>query len=32
MVTGMSREELVSGLVGVGEKEMTGEDQAGIDA
>jgi predicted ester cyclase len=32
MVAGMSREELVSGLIGVGEKEMTGEDQAGIDA
>lgn len=32
MVAGMSRDELVSGLVRIGEKEMTGEDQAEIDA
>jgi len=31
-VAGMSRDELVSGLVRVGEKEMTGEDQAEVDA
>jgi hypothetical protein len=27
----MSRDELVSGLVRIGEKEMTGEDQAEVD-
>ena len=32
MVVDMSRDQLVSGLVRIGEKEMTGEDQAGIDA
>jgi predicted ester cyclase len=31
-VAGMSRDELVSGLVRIGEMEMTGEDQAEIDA
>ncbi len=31
MVAGMSRDELVSGLVRIGEKEMTGADQAEID-
>ena len=31
-VAGMSRDELVSGLVRIGEKEMTGEDQPEIDA
>jgi predicted ester cyclase len=32
MVAGMSRDALVSGLVRIGEKEMTGEDEAEIDA
>jgi hypothetical protein len=32
MVEPMSREELVSGLVSVGEKEMAGEDEAEVDA
>jgi hypothetical protein len=29
---GMGRDELVSGLVRIGEKDMTGEDQAEVDA
>ena len=32
MVAGMSRDELVSGLVRIGELEITGEDQAAVDA
>ena len=32
MVAGMSRDELVSGLVRIGEMMVTGEDQAEIDA
>jgi hypothetical protein len=28
----MTREQLVSGLVRIGEKEMTGEDEAEVDA
>jgi predicted ester cyclase len=32
MVAGMTREELVSGLVRIGEKELTGEDEAEVDA
>src|SRR5690242_14279026 len=32
MVAGITREELVSGLVRIGEKEMTGEDEAEVDA
>ena len=32
MVAGMSRDELVSGLVRIGELEITGEDQAVVDA
>jgi hypothetical protein len=32
MVAGMSRDELVSALVRIGEKEMTGDGQAEIDA
>ena len=31
MVAGMTREELVSGLVRIGEKELTGEDEAEVD-
>jgi hypothetical protein len=32
VVAGGGREELVSGLVRIGEKEMTGEDEAEVDA
>jgi predicted ester cyclase len=32
VVAGASREEIVSGLVRIGEKEMTGEDEAEVDA
>jgi hypothetical protein len=32
MVAGMSRDELVSGVVRIGELEVSGEDQAEIDA
>src|SRR4051812_42556138 len=32
MVAGMSRDELVSGLVRIGELEVSGEDQAAVDA
>ncbi len=32
MVEAVSREQLVSGLVRIGEKEMTGEDEAEVDA
>ncbi len=32
MVAGMTREELVSGLVRIGEQELTGEDEAEVDA
>jgi predicted ester cyclase len=32
MVAGMSRDELVSGLVRIGELEVSGEDQAEVDA
>jgi predicted ester cyclase len=32
MVAGMSRDELVSGLVRIGEMELTGENQAEVDA
>lgn len=31
MVAGMTREELISGLVRIGEKELTGEDEAEVD-
>lgn len=32
MVAGVGRDELVNGLVRIGEKEMTGEDEAEVDA
>jgi predicted ester cyclase len=32
VVAGVGREELVSGLVRIGEKELTGEDEAEVDA
>src|SRR4029453_7049259 len=32
MVAGMSRDELVSGLARIGELEISGEDQAAVDA
>jgi hypothetical protein len=32
MGVGMSRDELIRGLVRIGEKEMTGEDPAEVDA
>jgi hypothetical protein len=31
MVAGMTREELISGLIRIGEKELTGEDEAEVD-
>lgn len=32
MVAGMTRDELVRGLVRIGEKQLTGEDKAEVDA